>query len=161
MTPTASFISPVTRRIMRAMSNRARPFTALIQHATVVAGAGGSHADVWVTDVIAACRMTPSGGDESIVAGQPWPIRQWRVAFAAGVPVTESNRLVVTGTDGADNAFMAILDVVTVREPRHNDVDTVCTCVTAKDQTPPDTGDTVYPSVTLYPDPTLFPTAGP
>lgn len=123
---TAPLFSPDALRAMRSwhtgtLTSRARidaPRAGLGSTGQGGANVGG-RAWVTVADVV-PCRMAPlDPASESAQADQTVNINRWVVAFdLEGPPVSEGDRLTVTGTDAVGGAWTRSVLVIGSRTPR-------------------------------------------
>ena len=113
----ATLISPSALARMRALSDANMPYSAAIQSFIDTSSEGGTHTQDWATVATVACRLSVPSADERIVAEQPSGRTQWLLVLPAGTEITAAERVVVTGTDAAGNAFTKTLQVLGINAP--------------------------------------------
>lgn len=80
---------------MRAVQAEALPETGVISRLVRTSDGMGGFTEAWTASGTADCRLAPSGGRESAVAGKLSSVGTWTLTFANGVDVRDADRVVI------------------------------------------------------------------
>lgn len=87
-----------TLKQIRADQARAMPDTCNVQRLTRASDGAGGWTQVWATVATGvACRLTPTGGHENVLASKIGEISTWTVTLPHATSVTAKDRLVLSG----------------------------------------------------------------
>lgn len=82
---------------MRATAELALPDTCQVQRATKASDGAGGFTEVWATVATVACRLSPSGGAEKIIAEKLSQVNPVTITVPVGTSVQTGDRIVVRG----------------------------------------------------------------
>jgi SPP1 family predicted phage head-tail adaptor len=80
---------------MRSTLNASLPDTAAVHRDTLSSDSAGGYTTSAATVATVACRVSPSGGRESVVAGKVDAVSTWTITLPALTDVTAKDRLIV------------------------------------------------------------------
>lgn len=80
---------------MRSVQAQALPETGVITRLTRTSDGMGGFTEAWTASGTADCRIAPSGGNETTVAGKLSSVGTWTLTFANGVDVRAEDRVMV------------------------------------------------------------------
>lgn len=113
-----------TLDVLRQLSEDNLLHTAQIQNKTSVRGPGGITTYTWATALTVPCRLASITAEERLIGDQKIGRATWYVILPAGTPVTELQRILVSGSTevgGVTVAWTETLSVVGVPFPRANE----------------------------------------
>ena len=108
---------PNALALLGSLSDATLPHTAAIQDRTTTRGDGGTHTSTWATAASVACRLTPASASEQQIAAARRVVATWTLVLPSGTPIAYPQRIVVTGTDAAANAFTVTLQPAVILGP--------------------------------------------
>lgn len=106
---------------MRSVQAEALPDSGIVYRLTRASDSMGGFTETWAAVGTADCRIAPSGGNESTVAGKLSSVDTWTLTFANGTDVRAADRVVVsaqtfaietTAAGSADGSWQTAMRVV-------------------------------------------------